>query len=639
MSFPSGKPNLEAIVGNIKSHWGLLAEPKVAVPDFKHIMVMLVSEKDVTRALSRESRQIRGFFYKIAQWTVNFDPKKNSPFAPVWIQFPGLMLHLQNNGIVKELAGLVGKYLITDTTTLSLSRPSTVRVCVKVNLMKELPTKVGLAFTKSFIMEQSVLYERLLRFCTHCVLQGHNKASCTKLHPILIPDKREAIKHGKITTMGFLGQSHNNISIPQTIEILKPVATETKLHTVGLKTAMERQQASTTMGQLMGQIAAPTKATVSRTTGGIDNAKAISHLKKIVKQHHISIMVLLEPFLDASLGYSIGDFNTVRHHSEWLGGRRSSYRSLVDFEDMIQSAGLMEPSFTGSSYTWHKISHLERVCSDHLPLLLLFTNTLYQGPRPFRFLKIWASHASFPSLNIHALQDRIVHLDHILQDGWDEQIGTELRVVQKEHAAMLHNEEVFWREHSRIKWVAMAEVDVIHDAAVGYSNEVLQATNTIIDTDLLECIPNVIFVDEDASLTQISTLEELHEREFITMKSNVLVPDSSIVAKRAYITKKDLTTKEIKRRKQEKNAKSQTQYAYRLETQKSASILNFPNPGLGYVLFEIVSEPDMRTGIEAAEYAAEIQRLVRYLGVSNGNMQEGSLRSDANVSIRPVRQL
>ncbi|KAK7854217.1 glutamyl-trna(gln) amidotransferase subunit b, partial [Quercus suber] len=38
---------------------------------------------------------------------------------------------------------------------------------------------------------------------------------------------------------------------------------------------------------------------------------------------------------------------------------------------------------------------------------------------------------------------------------------------------------------------------------------------------------------------------------------------------------------------------------------------------------EIVSEPDMRTGVEAAEYAAEIQRLADYLGVSNGKMQEG----------------
>lgn len=58
----------------------------------------------------------------------------------------------------------------------------------------------------------------------------------------------------------------------------------------------------------------------------------------------------------------------------------------------------------------------------------------------------------------------------------------------------------------------------------------------------------------------------------------------------------------------------------------------------GVPLLEIVSEPDMRNGIEAAEYAAELQRLVRYLGVSNGNMQEGSLRCDVNVSVRPIGQ-
>ncbi|KAK9082941.1 hypothetical protein Scep_029412 [Stephania cephalantha] len=59
----------------------------------------------------------------------------------------------------------------------------------------------------------------------------------------------------------------------------------------------------------------------------------------------------------------------------------------------------------------------------------------------------------------------------------------------------------------------------------------------------------------------------------------------------------------------------------------------------GVPLLEIVSEPDIRSGLEAAEYAAEIQRLVRYLGISNGNMQEGSLRCDVNVSVRPIGQL
>jgi aspartyl-tRNA(Asn)/glutamyl-tRNA(Gln) amidotransferase subunit B len=58
----------------------------------------------------------------------------------------------------------------------------------------------------------------------------------------------------------------------------------------------------------------------------------------------------------------------------------------------------------------------------------------------------------------------------------------------------------------------------------------------------------------------------------------------------------------------------------------------------GVPLVEIVSEPDLRSGQEAAEYAQELRRILRYLGVSDGNMQEGSLRCDVNISIRPVGQ-
>ncbi|KGG08512.1 Asp-tRNA(Asn)/Glu-tRNA(Gln) amidotransferase subunit GatB [Prochlorococcus marinus] len=54
----------------------------------------------------------------------------------------------------------------------------------------------------------------------------------------------------------------------------------------------------------------------------------------------------------------------------------------------------------------------------------------------------------------------------------------------------------------------------------------------------------------------------------------------------------------------------------------------------GIALCEIVSKPDIRSGKEASEYASEIRRTVRYLGVSDGNMQEGSLRCDVNISVR-----
>ena len=58
----------------------------------------------------------------------------------------------------------------------------------------------------------------------------------------------------------------------------------------------------------------------------------------------------------------------------------------------------------------------------------------------------------------------------------------------------------------------------------------------------------------------------------------------------------------------------------------------------GTPLLEIVSEPDIRSAKEAVNYMRRIHQIVRYLGISDGNMQEGSFRCDANVSVRPVGQ-
>ncbi len=66
------------------------------------------------------------------------------------------------------------------------------------------------------------------------------------------------------------------------------------------------------------------------------------------------------------------------------------------------------------------------------------------------------------------------------------------------------------------------------------------------------------------------------------------------------------------------------------------SLVDFNRTGVPLV--EIVSEPDMRSAQEAAEYAQELRRILLYLGVSDGNMQEGSLRCDVNISVRPIGQ-
>jgi len=66
------------------------------------------------------------------------------------------------------------------------------------------------------------------------------------------------------------------------------------------------------------------------------------------------------------------------------------------------------------------------------------------------------------------------------------------------------------------------------------------------------------------------------------------------------------------------------------------SLLDFNRAGVPLV--EIVSEPDIRSPEQAREYAAELQRVVRSLGVSDVRLEEGSVRFDANISVRPEGQ-
>jgi aspartyl-tRNA(Asn)/glutamyl-tRNA(Gln) amidotransferase subunit B len=62
------------------------------------------------------------------------------------------------------------------------------------------------------------------------------------------------------------------------------------------------------------------------------------------------------------------------------------------------------------------------------------------------------------------------------------------------------------------------------------------------------------------------------------------------------------------------------------------SLINLNRAGVP--LLEIVSEPDIRTAEEAAEYARTVRNILRYIGVCDGNLEEGSMRCDCNVSVR-----
>lgn len=79
------------------------------------------------------------------------------------------------------------------------------------------------------------------------------------------------------------------------------------------------------------------------------------------------------------------------------------------------------------------------------------------------------------------------------------------------------------------------------------------------------------------------------------------------------------------------------------DTGKSLHDLDIDNTLMDYnragtPLVEIVTEPDIRSSDEAYAFLMEVRKLLRYLGVCDGNMEEGSLRCDANISVRPYGQ-
>ncbi len=73
------------------------------------------------------------------------------------------------------------------------------------------------------------------------------------------------------------------------------------------------------------------------------------------------------------------------------------------------------------------------------------------------------------------------------------------------------------------------------------------------------------------------------------------------------------------------------------DVRTQCSLIDLNRAGVG--LLEVVSEPDLRSPAEASAYLKAIRQIVRYLNISDGNMEEGSLRCDANISLRPVGEL
>lgn len=174
--FRSNRPSLISIRKTF-DRIGFLSSFTISLLDDKHILIHFSSYDDFLRCLLRKIWKIDDSTVEVFRWTHDFDPTVESPYIPVWIGLEGLPIHLFDPLSLFSIANLIGRPLKSDTATSHLSRPSVARVCVELDLSKELPKAVWLHLGHlSFL--QPITYEDLPDFCLSCKKFGHK--TCKK---------------------------------------------------------------------------------------------------------------------------------------------------------------------------------------------------------------------------------------------------------------------------------------------------------------------------------------------------------------------------------------------------------------------------------------------------------------------------
>ncbi|VFQ85169.1 unnamed protein product [Cuscuta campestris] len=126
----------------------------------------------ITREAIKSFEYIDAAKMEGARWTPDYDAETESPLIPVWVGLEGLPIHLFDSAALYSIANLIGRPLRTDSATRNLTRPSVARVCVELDLSKEIPKAIWIHLGKlsSF---QPIYYEDLPAFCSGCKQLGH----------------------------------------------------------------------------------------------------------------------------------------------------------------------------------------------------------------------------------------------------------------------------------------------------------------------------------------------------------------------------------------------------------------------------------------------------------------------------------
>ncbi|KAF6141038.1 hypothetical protein GIB67_006483 [Kingdonia uniflora] len=352
------RPSMEDIRASIHNGWGLSASPIIGLMNARHVMIKMRVECDVIKALTQESLHIRGLFFKISRWSIDFDPKKDCRFAPVWVQFPQLKIYFFNPRFLKDLAGQVGRFLAIDSTTLSLSRSSTARVCVELDLLGPHRSSFWVNLPRIGRIWQRVIFERIPQYFSMSCLQGHAAKNCNKKMSMVV-DKTapsKVVESSNLhTAAAYVKTMHAPIDRDRGMKIdevhIKAMQQEFGIELEGDDLLSEEEKVdreypdddgvpflgALSDGELHSKFEGESSKAmvVSQTMGGANGFQFVKRKyhkrpappgERVIKIHYVGIVGIAEPFLDSShveriankLGFSSWFTNNIDGDKIWL---------------------------------------------------------------------------------------------------------------------------------------------------------------------------------------------------------------------------------------------------------------------------------------------------------------------------------
>ncbi|XP_031111987.1 uncharacterized protein LOC116015961 [Ipomoea triloba] len=170
---------MEQIRAEVRTSLRITGDVQVGSVNAKTILLRFSSEEDCKRVLMRNWATVSGARAWLSRWSPEWRPWCDSPFVPVWIEFPNLPFHLFDFSMLERICEPLGKIIDVDRATEMRSRPSVAKVRIEIDMRRPVLHWMWIgAGVKGFW--QRICYDFIPKYCTECCCFGHLVNNCRR---------------------------------------------------------------------------------------------------------------------------------------------------------------------------------------------------------------------------------------------------------------------------------------------------------------------------------------------------------------------------------------------------------------------------------------------------------------------------